>query len=196
MTRLPRLNIQNLNHEQRTFVKSLTDGKRAKNKSMSAFTFSDGSLKGPFNAWLYSTESGERAQKLGEHLRFDSAIPGMLREVAILSVAAHWKSQYEWWAHEQIALKEGLSTSIVRQLKEAKIPQTNDRAVVAVASFAKEALDKKQVSDDIYNTVLAHLGERGVVDLTILIGYYCLVSASLNIFKVPIPDGAVAPFKH
>ncbi|MBM08431.1 MAG: 4-carboxymuconolactone decarboxylase [Magnetovibrio sp.] len=196
MSRLPRLKIQNLNDEQRTFVKSLTDGKRAKNKSISTFTFSDGSLKGPFNAWLYSTKSGERAQKLGEHLRFDSAIPGILREVAILSVAAHWKSQYEWWAHEQIALKEGLSPYIIRQLKEEKIPQTTDGAIVAVARFVWEALDKKQVSDDVYSTVLEHLGERGVVDLTILIGYYCLVSASLNIFKVPIPDGEVVSFNH
>ena len=157
MSRLPRLNIQNLNHEQQTFVKSLPDGKRSHDHTITALTFSDGSLQGPFNAWLYSTETGERAQKLGEHLRFESAIPGKLREVAILSVAAHWKSQYEWWAHEQIALKEGLSPSIINQLKKEKIPKTKDPIVVAVASFVKEALDKKKVSDDIYNIVLDSL---------------------------------------
>ena len=194
MPRLSKLNISKLSTEQTKFVRSLTTGKRGINRTSDDFTYTDGSLKGPFNAWLYSTEIGQHAQKLGEAIRFDSAIPTKLREVAILSVAAHWQSQYEWWAHAQIALKEGLPKTVINALKKEETPLETEPGIKAVAAFVQETLDKKQASDDTFNAVLEYLGERGIVDLTMLIGYYCLVSASLNVFQVPLPEGIDPPF--
>jgi len=67
-----------------------------------------GELRGPFNAYLYSPVIGEAAQRLGEAVRFESSIPPKLRELAILTVAAKWKAQYEWWAHESIGRQQGM----------------------------------------------------------------------------------------
>ena len=194
MSRLPHLNISNLSLEQVKFVNSLTRGKRGTNRTTEDFTYTDGSLKGPFNAWLYSTEIGQRAQKLGEALRFDSAMPTTLREVAILSVAVYWQSQYEWWAHARIAIENGLPEPVIDAIKKGASPPETEPGVNAVTLFVRETLDKKHVSDDTFNAVLEYLGERGIVDLTMLIGYYCLVSASLNVFQVPLPSGADIPF--
>ena len=194
MPRLPHLNISDLSTKQMNFVESITKGKRGKNRTTKDFTYEDGSLKGPFNAWLYSSEIGQHAQKLGEALRFDSAIPATLREVAILSVAVYWKSQYEWWAHAQIGIENGLSEVVIDAIKRGVPPPETEPGINAVTMFVRETLHNKHVSDDTFNAVLEYLGERGIVDLTLLIGYYCLVSASLNIFQVPLPNGAKVPF--
>ena len=87
MPRLPHLNISELSPEQMNFVDSITKGKRGKNRTTKDFIYKDGSLKGPFNAWLYSLEIGQRAQKLGETLRFDSAIPATLRNSFTISIS-------------------------------------------------------------------------------------------------------------
>ena len=194
MPRLPHLNISDLSTKQMNFVESITKGKRGKNRTTKDFIYEDGSLKGPFNAWLYSSEIGQRAQKLGEALRFDSEIPATLREVAILSVAVYWKSQYEWWAHARIAIEIGLPEAVINAIKKGVPPPETEPGINAITVFVRETLQKKHVSDDTFNAALEYLGEQGIVDLTMLIGYYCLVSASLNIFQVPLPNGATVPF--
>ena len=194
MPRLPHLNISDLSTKQMNFVESITKGKRGKNRTTKDFIYEDGSLKGPFNAWLYSSEIGQRAQKLGEALRFDSAIPATLREAAILSVAVFWKSQYEWWAHVRIARKEGLDETVINAILTGEEPTETELGVQAVTAFARETLNDKRVTDATFADAMARLGERGIVDLTTLLGYYCMVSASLNVFQVPVPKGEEAPF--
>jgi 4-carboxymuconolactone decarboxylase len=51
-------------------------------------------------------------------------------------------------------------------------------------------LHTKQVSDGTYKAAVDKLGERGVVDLTALVGYYQFVSMILNLDRYPLPDGA------
>jgi len=194
MPRLPRIAITDLNPEQQKFVQSLTTGKRGAGLAIDDFTFADNSLKGPFNAWLYSPEAGERAQKLGETLRFNNAMPPTLREVAILCVAVHWRAQYEWWAHVRIARKEGLDETVINAILTGEEPTETELGVQAVTAFARETLDDKRVTDATFADAMARLGERGVVDLTTLLGYYCMVSASLNVFQVPVPKGEMPPF--
>ncbi len=194
MPRLPRIAITDLNPEQQKFVQSLTTGKRGAGLAIDDFTFADNSLKGPFNAWLYSPEAGERAQKLGETLRFNNAMPPTLREVAILCVAVHWRAQYEWWAHVRIARKEGLDEAVINAILTGEEPTETELGVQAVTAFAREILNDKRVTDATFADAMARLGERGIVDLTTLLGYYCMVSASLNVFQVPVPKGEESPF--
>ena len=79
-------------------------------------------------------------------------------------------------------------------IKRGGTPPETEPGINAVTLFVRETLHKKHVSDDTFNAALEYLGERGIVDLTMLIGYYCLVSASLNIFQVPLPNGAKVSF--
>ncbi|MBT5773416.1 MAG: carboxymuconolactone decarboxylase family protein, partial [Dehalococcoidia bacterium] len=48
-----------------------------------------------------------------------------------------------------------------------------------------------RASDATYQQAVAALGEGGVVDLIGVVGYYGLVSFTLNVFEVPLPDGEV-----
>ena len=195
MHRIPRLKITELAPEQECLMKSITGGKRSHDRVITDFTYADGSFRGPFNPWLHSPEMGENAQKLGESLRFASAIPPTLRELAIICVAVHWRAQYEWWAHARIALKEGLSEQVVDAIKAGETPPETEPGVGAVTAFVRELLTTGRVGDQTYAAGHDLLGDRGTVDLVSLVGYYGLVSATLNVFQVPMPDGEAAPFE-
>jgi 4-carboxymuconolactone decarboxylase len=63
-----------------------------------------------------------------------------------------------------------------------------------VYAFAKELLDTRKVSDVTYKRAVAELSLTAVVELVGVLGYYGLVSMTINAFEVPLPDGAPQPF--
>jgi 4-carboxymuconolactone decarboxylase len=152
-----------------------------------------GGVRGPFNALLRSPELADRAQKLGEWVRFRSSIPEPLKELAILVTARYWNAQYEWHAHHAHAIKAGLDPRLAAELAQGKRPSGMSEQEAAVHDFCKELHEKKSVSDANYARVVKYFGETGAVDLIGVIGYYTLVSMILNVDRVPIPGGAPAP---
>src|SRR5881394_51461 len=82
-----------------------------------------GGVRGPFAALLRSPELADRVQKVGEYLRFNSALPPRLNEFAILVNARFWGSKYEWFAHKPLALKAGLAPSIADDLARDRRPE-------------------------------------------------------------------------
>ena len=194
MSRLPYILRVKFNNAQQKLFDKITSGKRGEGRSPDTFLTPEGGMKGPFNAWFFSPVFGEAVQRLGEVVRFENPIPPSLRELAILVVAAKWQAQYEWWLHEKIARKEGLNQKVITSLKAGTLPEFSHPDEAVVYHFAKELIDQQQVSDQCYAKVVKLLGEAGVVELTILLGYYTLVSMSLNVFKVAIPDGEIPPF--
>jgi 4-carboxymuconolactone decarboxylase len=149
-----------------------------------------GGVRGPFNALLRSPELADRAQKLGEWVRFRSSLPERLKEFAILVTARHWSAQYEWHAHHAHALKAGLDPRLAAELALGQRPSGMKDDEAAVHDFCRELHEKKAVSDAAYAAVLRQFGERGVVDLIGVIGYYTLVSMVLNVERHPLPEGA------
>ena len=194
MSRISHITPENFTEAQQRLFKSITGGKRGEGRAPEDLLTAEGGMSGPFNAWLRSPVLGNAAQRVGETVRFESTIPPQLRELAILIVAAKWKAQYEWWAHEKIARREGLDERIIESLKTETPPDFSNPTEAVVYNFARELLDEHRVSDNLYNEAVEFLGEAGVVELVILLGYYTLVSMTLNVFEVPLPAGEEAPF--
>jgi len=152
-----------------------------------------GGVRGPFNALLRSPVLADRVQKLGEFLRFESSIPARLNEFAILITARHWNAQYEWFAHYPHALKGGLKPEVAADLAQGKRPANMQDDEVIVYDFCTELHKNKVVSDKTLQAAFAKFGERGVVDLIGVSGYYTLVSMILNVDKQPLPVGTPPP---
>jgi 4-carboxymuconolactone decarboxylase len=148
------------------------------------------SLSGPFSVFLYSPATGDAAQKLGAQVRFHNALPEKLKELAILIVARHWTAQYEWYAHHRFALEAGLKPAVAADIAAGKRPAGLQADEQAIYDFAKELLETKEVSDDTFNSVAERFGEKAVVDLICTMGYYSLVSMTLNVNRFPIPQDA------
>ena len=194
VTRFPILSPTQLSKEQAALIKSLLAGPRGGGESVAAAT-KRMLTGGPFNAWLRSPLLGERLQKVGEYIRFNSSLPQHLNELAILVTARYWTSQYEWYAHLILALKAGLDPKIAATLAQNKRPTKMKKDEAAVYDFCTQLHRKKNVSDAIYQRAVALFGEQGVMDLTGACGYYTAVSMTLNVARVALPAGEKKPLK-
>ena len=152
-----------------------------------------GGVRGPFNALLRSPELADRVQKLGEHVRFNSSLPARLNEFAVLITASHWNSQYEWHAHYPHAIKGGLNPEVAADIAQGRRPANMQDDEAILYEFCKELHEKKFVGDTTYGAAVDQFGERGVIDLIGVAGYYTLVSMVLNVDRHPLPAGTSAP---
>lgn len=177
MTRLTTLTPETMTDEQRRAYEEIIAGPR-------------GGIRGPFNALLRSPGMCDHAQRLGAFIRYESVLPGKLRELAICITARHWAAQYEWYAHSKIAREQGLADSILDAIAEKKRPTFSEPAEETVYDFCTQVLQTPEVGDAAYRAATDLLGEQGVVELVGLMGYYCLVALTLNTFQVPLPEGA------
>jgi len=154
-----------------------------------------GGADGPFNVLLRSPEMGDLAQQFGAATRFNTSLPRKLNELAIILVARHWTSQYEWQAHHRAALQAGLSPAIADAIAQGRRPQGMQKDEEVVYNFCTELLNTKQMSDATFNAAKAAFGERGVVDLVGVMGWYHTVSMLLNIDRYPLPEGSQPELK-
>ena len=192
--RFPILDPAQLSAEQSKLVKDLLSGPRGGGDS-SPEAAKRILENGPFNAWARSPVLGDRLQKVGEYIRYGSSIPLRLNEFAILITARHWTSQYEWFAHHSLAMKAGLSPKITEQLARNQRPEGMSEDESAVYNFCTELHQQKNVSDASYQQALKLFGEKGVMDLIGVSGYYTAVSMTLNVARVRIPGGVPDPLK-
>jgi 4-carboxymuconolactone decarboxylase len=144
---------------------------------------------GPFNVLLRSPEMGDLAQEFGAQMRFHSSLPRKLNEMAIIITARHWTAQYEWNAHRTAAAQAGLKEPIIQAIAAGKRPESLDADETVIYNFATELLKTHEVGDATFKAVKDKFGEKGVVDLIGVMGYYQLVSMLLNVDRYPLPAG-------
>ena len=164
-------------------------------KIAESVTKTRGSVRGPFGVWLHAPGLADPAQQVGAFLRYRSKMPGNLRELAIITVGRHWGAQYEWYAHAALAVEEGVSADAVEKLRNRQVPEplTDDERVVY--ELAKEIVETGRLSQASYNRGFAKLGAELMVELVGLCGYYSLISFTLNVFEVPVPEGVEPPLE-
>jgi 4-carboxymuconolactone decarboxylase len=153
------------------------------------------SMGGPFNAWLRSPELADRLQAVGEQVRFRSSLPPRLNEFAILITAREWDADYEWYAHYPLALKAGLKPAVAADLAQGVRPRGMAPDEAAVYDFMRQLRRTHRVSDAKYAAVQQLVGDKGVIDLVGLSGYYDLVSMTLNTARVRPPEPGPAPLR-
>ncbi|GAB4236873.1 MAG: hypothetical protein Kow0032_22310 [Methyloligellaceae bacterium] len=192
MSRLKRLTAAERTPAQQALFERITASRGAAHRDQ-PLADEEGRLAGPFNAMLYAPKIGEAAQELGARLRFHSSLPGRLREAAILTVAQSWRAGYEWCAHAPIARREGVAQSDIEAIGRGE-PPTGDPDLALVHRFVSRLLEDRRVDAETYQAAVALLGEAGVVELVMITGYYCLISATLNSFEIAPPSGCEPPF--
>ncbi|UMR31230.1 carboxymuconolactone decarboxylase family protein [Massilia sp. MB5] len=152
-----------------------------------------GALYGPFVPLLRSPELMGCAQRLGEYLRYRSAIGTRLSELAILLTARAWDQPVEWAIHAPIAADMGIRADIIDAIAHRRTPPGLAADEQAVYDFCTELQRDKRVSDATYAAALALFGEHGVTDLTGLNGYYALLAMIMNVAQTPAPASSAPP---
>jgi len=145
-----------------------------------------GRVPAPLTAWLASPELADRAQRLGEFVRYQTSLPPRLSELAILVTARHWKAQYEWFVHKTEALKAGVEPDTIDAIAHRRPPAFTRESDELVYQFTRSVHQNHEVDADLYHRAVAALGERAVVELIGIIGYYSLVAMTLNVFEIGV----------
>ncbi|SDG05029.1 MULTISPECIES: carboxymuconolactone decarboxylase family protein [Thalassobaculum] len=176
----PRLRLpepDKLSPEQRRIHDEIASGPRGK-------------VQGPLAIWLTSPDLADKAQQLGAFCRYGSSLEPRLSELAILVTGRVWGAQFEWTVHKPIALKAGLSEAVVEAVRTRRTPPFEKEDERVVHDFAQTLHRDRKVTDELYAEAVTLLGERGVVDLVGILGYYTLISMTLNAFNVPLEGDA------
>jgi 4-carboxymuconolactone decarboxylase len=181
MPRLPKLDPAKFTPEQKKVHDAIVAGPR-------------GRIVGPMLVWIANPGLCEHAQALGAYCRFGTSLPPRLSELAICVTGAFWKANYEWFAHAPLAIKAGIDPAAIETIRTGGTPKFTKSDEQAIYDFATEMVRTKRVSDATFSRANKELGETSVIDLVGIIGYYSLVSVTLNAFELPLPAGEKLPF--
>jgi 4-carboxymuconolactone decarboxylase len=178
--RMPPIALERMDDGQRAVADELIAGPRK-------------GVKGPFIALLRSPRLLARLLMVGDYLRFESALPRRVNEFATLVVSRGWTQQFEWAVHVPLAIAAGTATQVIESLREGRRPTAMSREEELAYDFTTELLRNRGVSDATYAACIDTFGERGVVDLVGVAGYFTMISMVLNVAHTPAEASAVDP---
>jgi 4-carboxymuconolactone decarboxylase len=161
-----------LSEAQRAAAQSLIDGPR-------------GGVFGPFIPLLRSPGLMNHLQKVGEYLRFDSAVDTRIKEFVMLIVSRQWTQQFEWCTHYPLALKAGVGQNVLDALAEGRRPSGMAADEEAAYDLCDELARTHGLSDATYQGAVTIFGESGLIDLLGLIGYFTSISMMMNVARTP-----------
>ena len=173
--RMPALSRDQMDDAQRAAADELIAGPRK-------------GVKGPFISLLRSPQLMARLQKVGEYLRFESGLPRRVNEFVTCVVSREWTQQFEWATHVPLAIAAGTAPETIEALREGRRPTGMSREEDLAYDFTTELQRNHGVSEATYRAAVEALGERGVIDLVGLVGYFTSVSMALNVAHTP-PEG-------
>ncbi len=181
MSRIAEPVRETLDDAQRQAYDAIVDGARGKMAVL-------------FWPWLKSPELCNRAQRLGEFVRYKTSLPPHLSELAVLVTARFWRSNFEWIIHEPIARAAGLAPEIIEAVQSGTPPSFAKGDAETVYRLSRELHETHVVTDATYRDAVDHFGEGGTAELVCLLGYYTMAAMTLSAFQLPLPDGVDAPF--
>jgi 4-carboxymuconolactone decarboxylase len=147
----------------------------------------------PYRAYIRNPDLAPRLTAMSEYLRWNTSLPPRLSEMAILITARHWTAQYEWFAHYPLAIKAGLDPKIAGAIAEGKRPDNMKDDEATLYDLGTALYRDKKVSDAVYGAALEKFGERGIMDIIGIMGYYDITSMTLITMQAGAPNDSVPP---
>lgn len=184
MTRIPYVRREELGPDGQQLWDSIVESRG------SSILAADGGLAGPFNAFVTAPGAGQRLSSLGATLRFETSIERRLSEVAIITIGARWRAEFEWWAHARMARENGVPDAVVEAIGRGENPPFGADDERAVYLVARQLGQSGRLDEETFGAAHRILGDTGMVELVSLCGYYTLISFLLNAFVVPLPPDA------
>jgi 4-carboxymuconolactone decarboxylase len=184
--RLTEMTKQDLDRNQRVVFDEIEQGPRGRGRT-------DIGLSGPFGVFVRQPGIGGPAQALGAAIRFQSGLPENIKEVAICTVGAFHRARFEFAAHQQLALQAGVDEACLEQLRTGEAADfVGDEAVAH--RIASQLLNEHRIEATTYADGQERFGEHGMIEIVMTVGYYCLISHTLNAFEIPLSETMVDPF--
>jgi 4-carboxymuconolactone decarboxylase len=147
----------------------------------------------PFRAYIRSPDLAPKLTALADYLRWHTSLPPRLSELAILITARQWTAQYEWYAHYPHAIEGGLDPKVAAAIAAGKRPEGMRDDETALYDLVTSLYRDKKVTDAVYKAALEKFGERGIMDIIGIIGFYDITSMTLITMQGGVPEGKTPP---
>jgi 4-carboxymuconolactone decarboxylase len=178
MARLKALAREEMDAEQQALMDEIANGPRKAPMT-----------NGPGLGWLRNPKAGHIAQQMGAFCRFGTGHPDDVVEIIICTTARYWSQPYEWWAHKRNALKVNVDPAIIDAIENRQKPKFQSVEQEVAHDITKEMLENKKVSNATYERALNTFGEKKLVELTQVVGYYSNIAIQMNCFEVAPDEG-------
>jgi 4-carboxymuconolactone decarboxylase len=187
MSRLPVLTIDDLDEGGRALYQQMIGLNTSIGNALLGHPLDD--TAGPANAFLHAPELGAKVMALGAYVNGESALSPRTKEIVVMTVAARWQAEFEWWAHRRMALANGIDGSVVDAIAEGAVPDLADESDRVLWTVAHQLVTSGHLDDETYAAAEALLGRGELVKVIALCGFYTLVAFLLNGFDVDVPAG-------
>jgi 4-carboxymuconolactone decarboxylase len=150
---------------------------------------SRGSLQGPFTMFLHCPELAGRLAHLGAFVRFEGTLDMRVRVLAAMTVAREFEAEYVWGAQTGSARRQNVPEATITAIRDNRsdgIPAED----LAIVDFTRALLHRHRVSDAAAAEMRARLGDDGFIQLTGAIGYYSMLSMTVNACELEAAPGA------
>jgi 4-carboxymuconolactone decarboxylase len=178
--RMPEIPVEKMTDEQKRAAAEFAAGRNTP-------------VFGPFVPMLRSPEVMLRAKAMGDYLRYKNSLPNKISEFAILITARYWSQQYEWAVHFPFAINAGLGSEMLKTIADGRFPKGLYESEQLCYEFCTELLNNKCVSDLTYSWAISKFGEKGVIDLVGVVGYYTFLAFVMNTTRTALPKGTQPP---
>jgi 4-carboxymuconolactone decarboxylase len=153
-----------------------------------------GAIRGPYAPLMHHPALALHVGDLGEYLRFNSTLPGDVRELAILITARAVSQPFEWVMHVPIARRAGLPDDVIERVRmRGDLTQLASPYAVA-ARAVQHVLASESLPQWIADSVREEFGVAGLLELVVLPGFYRMIAGVLFSFDVPLPESEPPPF--
>lgn len=146
-------------------------------------------VRGPVRLWLHSPGLADRAQKLGEFLRWGTSLEGRVSELVILVVARHYGCDYIWFNHSRFAHDQGLGKEVIEAILHNNVPAFAKDDEATAYEFTRAVMAGGRVPDELLRRAKSVFGERGVVEMGAIVSHYHGGAIVLGLADTVLPDG-------
>ena len=150
---------------------------------------SRGAVNNNFQALLNSPAAAARMADFGAYIRFETPLSARIRSLAVLTMTRETDGEYVWTVNERGALESGLEPTDIDKVRNRQAPEGMADADAKIVRFTQEYVRQHKISDGTYQAVQQMIGDAGMVDLLLTIGYYSSLSHALAAMEVDLPPG-------
>ena len=150
---------------------------------------SRGAVQGPFTMFLHSPEVAGRVADLGAYVRFEGSLDMRVRVLAAMVAAREFEAMYVWGAQTGGARRLGVPEETITAIRD-----NHSRGVppedAQIIEFTRALLRRHRVDEASFKAMQTRFGNDELVQLTTAIGYYSLLSMTVNACELEPAVGA------
>jgi 4-carboxymuconolactone decarboxylase len=181
-----------LDERQEVVRESIVGGPRSGERAF-ALTDAEGRMEGPFNLMLLAPGPGLALSELGAALRFRTTLSDRVREIVILTQAVLDRSSFEWYAHEAVARRIGMTEDEIAAVRELRAPESFAEGERVAQQAVRDMVASGDLGDEVFERLESCFGPEGVVELILVTGYYATLSLAMRVLRTPLPAGVEDP---